>query len=375
MRSYARLHMAVSAALVASCAVPPPPNPIPAEAAAAAEAPPDAIALARLDGFVSGLAAADRFAGVVLVAHQDDILFEQAYGRIDEQAEAEATIDTRYNLASAGKMFTSVAILQQVAAGRVNLDTTVGEVLPGYRNRDFAETVTVRHLLTHTAGAGGVDLFGTENAANRARVRTHAEMVALHDDRPPAFPPGSQQEYDNFGFVLLGRMVEILSGEEFEAYVRRHIFEPVGMTRTGFVDCAERASDLAPGYQTIGGERRPNCGSAPARGFAAGGQVSTARDMFRFMRALQTGRLIPPALFAEAIRTHRAFMGLGFFATDYGPAIPLRDFRWGHGGMHPGINADIRAYPATGEIVVVLANRDGPVAHQVAGFLHDRHGR
>ncbi len=352
------------------------PDSVAAQRPAVAEAvpAPDAVALARLDGFVLGLTASEQFSGVVLVARGDEILFERAYGRVDANAEALATADTRYNLASAGKMFTSVAILQQIAAGRITLDTKVGEVLTDYPNRAFADTVTIRHLLTHTAGAGGIDLFGRENEANRDRARTHAQMVALHGSRAPSFTPGSRQEYDNFGFVVMARIVEVLSGQDFETYVTRHIFHPAGMTRTSFLDCRQRAADLAAGYEIVDGAQRSNCDSSPLRGFGAGGQVSTARDMFRFVRALQTGRLIPSALFAEATRTHREFMGLGFFATDYGPDIPLRDFRWGHGGSHPGINADIRAYPGTGEIVVVLANRDAPVAHRVAGFLHERHG-
>lgn len=346
------------------------PGPIRPTTASAGERAPDAVALARLDGFLTGLTEADRFSGVVLVGHGDAVLFERAYGKSDAEAEAMLTVDSRFNLASAGKMFTAVAILQQIAAGRLTLDTRVGEVLTGYRNRAFADTVTIRHLLTHSAGAGTIELFGVENAANRARARSHAQMVALHDDRPPGFPPGSQQEYDNFGFVVLARIVEVVSGEEFEAYLARHVFAPAGMTRTGFVDCSERAPDLAVGYELFEGRRRSSCETAPVRGFGAGGEVSTARDMYRFMRALQRGELIPPALFAEATRTHRMFMGLGFFATDYGPTTPLRDFRWGHGGAHPGISIDIRAYPVTGEIVVVLTNRDPPAAHPAADFLH-----
>lgn len=375
MRPLRLFRLAICAMLVGSHAILPSQEPVGTEAAEVVEAAPDAVALARLDAFIAGLTASDRFAGVVLVAHQDEILFERAYGRVDANAELPATTDTRYNLASAGKMFTAVAILQQIAAGRITFDTKVGDVLIDYPNRAFADTVTIRHLLTHTAGAGDVSLFGRQNAANRARIRTHAAMAALHGDRPPEFPPGSQQEYGNFGFVLLGRIVEILSGKDFESYVERHIFAPARMTRTSFTNCAKRAPDLAVGYETVDGQRRSNCGSAPLRGFAAGGQVSTARDMFRFVRALQTGRLIPPELFAEATRTHERFMGLGFFATDYGPNIPLRDFRWGHGGNHPGVSTDIRAYPRTGEIIVVLANRDSPVAHEVADFLHAQGGR
>lgn len=338
--------------------------------AAGPAAAPDALALAQLDGFLLGLTQADAFSGVVLVADANGVLFEKAYGKLDAGGDAPATIDTRYNLASAGKMFTSVAILQQVAARRLTLDTRVGEVIKDYPNREFARTVTVRQLLTHTSGAGDIDLFGVENAANRERVRSVADMVALHGRRAPAFAPGSKQEYGNFAYVVLGRMVELLSGRDYADYVARHIFAPAGMTRTGFVDCTAPGADIARGYAMVDGKRQSNCLTQPVRGFPAGGQLSTARDMYLFTRALQDGKLIPRPLFAEATKTYREFMGLGFFATDYGPDIPLRDFRWGHGGSSDGICTDVRVYPNTGETVVVLTNRDPPACFPPAGFLH-----
>ena len=207
------------------------------------EEPADPIALAQLDGFALGLARAEKFSGVLLVATSGEVVLERAYGKRDAHSEDGNTVDTRFNLASAGKMFTAVAVLQQVAAGRLTLDTPVGEVLADYPNRDFAAQVTVRHLLTHAAGAGDIDLFGVENAANRAAVHSVAEMVALHAGRAPAFAPGSNQEYGNFGHVVLGRIVEVLSGESFEAYLKTNVFEPAGMTDTAFVDCTDTAPD------------------------------------------------------------------------------------------------------------------------------------
>ncbi len=330
----------------------------------------DAVALARLDGFAQGLAAADRFSGVVLIAEGDNIVFERAYGAADAVSGTPATMQTRFNLASAGKMFTTVAVLQQIAAGRLSLETPVGAVLKDYRNREFAEKVTVRHLLTHTSGAGDIALFGTENAANRAKATNHAAMLALHEMRAPEFEPGTQQKYGNFAYVVLGRMVEVLSGESYEDYVQRHIFAPAGMTKTGFIDCVQSGPGLAVGYVAIEGQRVRNCATQPARGFAAGGQMATAGDMFAFIRALRAGRLIPLPLLADATRTHREFMGLGFFATEYGPGVPARDFRWGHGGSADGACTDVRHYPGTAETVIVLSNRDAPDCYPVAGFLH-----
>ena len=328
------------------------------------------LALAQLDGFALGLAQAGLFSGVVLVAKDGEILSERAYGMRDARQEQPNTVDTRFNLASAGKMFTAVAILQQVAAGRVTLDTRVGEVLRDYPNTDFARQVTIRQLLTHTAGAGDIALFGIEDAKNRQQVRTVAAMVALHARRAPAFAPGSNQEYGNFGHVVLGRMVEVLSGQPFETYLQDRIFRPLGMDRTSFVDCTQSAHDLAVGYVEIDGGQRSNCETLPTRGFPAGGQVSTARDMFVFVEALRAGRLLPLPLFEEATRPHREFMGLGFFATEYGPGYPARNFRWGHAGSADGICTDVRTYPLTGETVIALGNSEVPGCFEITGFLH-----
>lgn len=336
------------------------------------EAPASPTALAQLDGFALGLARAELFSGVLLVAKDGEILLERAYGKRDAATDHENSLDTRFDLASAGKMFTAVAILQQIAAGRATLDTTVGEVLKDYPNEDFARQVSITHLLTHTGGAGDIDLFGVEHAGNRQRAHTVAEMLALHAERAPAFTPGSRLEYGNFGHVVLGRMVEVLSGQSFETYVREAIFHPAGMSRTDFIDCGDQAADLAMGYVTIAGERKPNCETLPRRGFPAGGQVSTARDMFRFVEALRAGKLIPAALFQEAVRPHHEFMGLGFFATEYGPGYSERNFRWGHGGSADGICTDVRTYPRTGETLIVLSNSDAPACFEVTNFLHQQ---
>lgn len=331
-----------------------------------------ATALAQLDGFALGLAKDGPFAGALLVSKDGTIVLERAYGSRDEMTDAPNTPATGFNLASAGKMFTTVAVLQQVAAGRITLDTPVGEVLTDYPNGRFASNVTVRHLLTHTAGAGDIDLFGVENLANRERARSVADMVALHSGRDPEFEPGSQQKYGNFGYVVLGRMVEVLSGESFEEYVTERILAPAGMTQTRFANCDHDDPGTALGYVTVEGARVRNCATLPRRGFPAGGQVSTVRDMHRFVRALLDGTLLPAEFLAEATRTQHEFMGLGFFATGYGPGVPERDFRWGHGGSADGICTDVRTYPRTGETIVVLANTDAPSCYSVANFLHEQ---
>jgi CubicO group peptidase (beta-lactamase class C family) len=339
--------------------------------ALAIEQTPDREALARLDGYALALTDAGQFSGVVLVAYQGNVVFEKAYGSRDETGETPVKPDTRFNLGSAGKMFTAVAMLQQIDAGKLTLDSSVGSVLRDYPNPEFAK-VTVRQLLTHTAGAGDVDLFGIENTANRARVNATADIITLHGTRAPAFPPGTRQAYGNYGHVVLGRMVEVLSGQDFETYVEQHILVPAGMRHAAFTDCTANDGNTAVGYAVVDGQRVPNCATLPKRGFPAGGQIADARDLLAFVTALQSGKLISPALFAEATRTHREFMGLGFFATGYGADVPKRDFRWGHGGSADGICTDVRSYPLTGETLIVLSNRDPPACYGVANLLHSQ---
>lgn len=326
--------------------------------------------LARLDGFAQGLAKAERFAGVVLVARHGRVLLHRAYGLADEQADSPNRPDTRFNIASAGKMFAAVAVLQLVASKRLTLETTVGNVLKDYPEPTIARSVTVRQLLTHTGGVGDLEIFGVERADVRARLRTVDDMLALHATRPPEFAPGTAQRYGNFGHVILGRMVEVVSGQTFDQYIAQHVFAPAGMRHTGNVPCSAPDADVARGYAVVDGQRVSNCRTQPLQGFPAGGQVSTTGDLLRFVGALQQGRLLPPALFSDATRTHREFMGLGFFATGYGPGVPRRDFRWGHGGSTDGACADVRTYPATGESIIVLSNRDAPACFDVANFLH-----
>lgn len=232
----------------------------------AIEPAPSPEALARLDGYALALTEADQFSGVVLVAHQGRVVSEKAYGLRDESTEVANTLTTRFNLASAGKMFTAVAVLQLVAESKLSLDSTVASVLHDYPNPAFAK-VTVRQLLTHTAGAGDIDLFGVEHAANRDRVKTTADMLALHSARAPAFPPGSQLVYGNFGHVVLGRMVEVLSGMDYERFVTERIFKPAGMLNTAFVNCTEAGPGDAVGYVSIEGNASPIAQHSQREGF------------------------------------------------------------------------------------------------------------
>ena len=198
-------------------------------------------------------AAQGNFAGAVVVAKDGKPVFEQAYGLADREKHIPNTLKTRFRNGSMNKMFTAVATLQLVQAGKLKLDDPVGKYLTDYPNKDVATKVTISELLSHTGGTG--DFFGPEFDQHRLELRTHADYVKLFGNRPPKFEPGSRFEYSNYGFLLLGNIIEKVTGESYYDYVREHVYEPAGMTSTGSQPEDEKVADRSVGY-TKDGDRR-----------------------------------------------------------------------------------------------------------------------
>jgi len=176
---------------------------------------------------VKQAADSDRFSGIVLVAHGDRVLVHDVYGWADRERGVRNTKATPFATASLGKTFTGVAIGQLVAAGKLRWDDTLANVLPEYPNREAARQVTVRQLLTHTAGVPDVFLSGRFKGGQAYASNT--EVLATFADAPLNGNVGKSFDYSNGGFVTLAAIVERLSGMTFGDYLRRHVFEPSGM--------------------------------------------------------------------------------------------------------------------------------------------------
>lgn len=291
----------------------------------------EADALAALSARAEKLARADEFSGAALVARHGKVLLQDAWGRADRKSGAPNTPRTRFRVGSMNKMFTAVATLQLVEAGKLALDDPIGKHLPDYRNKDVASKVTVRHLLTHTGGTG--DIFGPEFERNRLTLRDHSDYVKLYGSRGLNHEPGARFEYSNYGFVLLGALIERVSGVSYYDYVRDNVFRPSGMTATGSQPESALVPNRAVGYTRFypGGDWEPNTDTLPWRGMAAGGGYSTVGDFLRFAQALESGKLISKAMLAEATRPRREQYGFGFGMQGDGA---LRSY--GHGGGAPG---------------------------------------
>ena len=309
-------------------------------------------------------AGADEFAGAVLVARHGKVLLQDAWGRADRKAGTANTPATRFRIGSMNKMFTAVATLQLVEAHKLALDDPIGQHLPGYRNKEVAAKVTVRHLLTHTGGTG--DIFGPEFEQHRLRLRELRDYLKLYGSRGLTQEPGARFEYSNYGFILLGALIERVSGMSYDDYVRDHVFRPAGMSSTGALPESVEVPDRAVGYMrsSPGGAWVANTDTLPWRGTSAGGGYSTVGDLLRFAQALGSGRLLSKTTLAEATRPHQPQYGYGFDMQGQGR---LRSY--GHGGGAPGMNGELRVFPELGYVVVGLSNLDPPAASELVEFF------
>jgi CubicO group peptidase (beta-lactamase class C family) len=290
---------------------------------------------------VDSIANAQQFSGVILVARNGTPLIERAYGMADREAGRANTVETAFNIGSINKLFTQIAIRQLAAAGKLDVDSTLARAWPDYPNQDVARRVTIRQILQHRSGIQG-NIFAAPPGKTRHHVVTLADYFQFFSNEPLQFEPGSRQQYSNAGYIVLGLLIERLSGENYYEYVRRHIYEPAGMTQTEHWRVDRLPTNTAIGY-TTGGEgaaRSRNTDVLPGRGSSAGGGYSTAHDLLRLINALRENKI---------------------------PAGPPSGI--GIAGGAPGLNAAVEGDLPGGYDLIVLANLDPPAAERVARFI------
>lgn len=302
----------------------------------------------KTEAYLNDLVARDEFSGVVLVAKGETPVLRRAYGLSSMEYNVPNQIDTRFNLGSINKFFTRIAIEQLAGKKALALDDRIGKYLPDYPNKDAAAKVTIAQLLEMTSGIG--DFFGERyDATPKNRIRTLADYLVLFGDEPLHFEPGTKREYSNGGYIVLGLIIEKVSGQSYFGYVHENICEPAGMTQTGHLDADVPVENVASGYTRAwddsehpGEPRRNNMYTRPARGSSAGGGYSTVDDLLKLISALEAGTLSAP----EAARFAARGMGIA--------------------GGAPGINASVETLPKNDYTVIVLSNYDPPASEKVA---------
>jgi CubicO group peptidase (beta-lactamase class C family) len=306
--------------------------------------------------YAGRLAEADVFSGAVLIARHGRILGQKACGFANHDFRVPNAIDTRFNVASLCKSWTGVAVAQLAEAGALSFDDPLTKFI-AYPDAQSAAEIRIKHLLSHTAGLGS---YFTEEfyRTARHRIRTVDDYLALSKDQLPSFKPGETWRYSNTGMVVLGKVIEIVTGETYFDYVTKNVLARAGMERAGFLELDYANENVAVGYGkqwTISGARIVNSlfenfvGGCPAGcGFA------TVHDIFRFAEALKDGTLVSKDM-AHCLTTAKTELN----ALDYGYGFSVHPERalYGHSGGLLGVSAnlDIVETPP-GWVVVVLAN-------------------
>ncbi len=248
--------------------------------------------VSQIKTFIEQLVAEEEFSGTVLVAKDGQPIFQGAYGLASRAYQVPNRIDTKFNLGSMNKMFTAVAIAQLAEAGKLAYDDPIAKHLPAYPNQEVAKQVTIHHLLTHTSGLP--DFFNAKFMdASRAKFREVADFLPLFVEEPLLFTPGAEWRYSNSNFIVLGLIVEAVSGENYFNYVQKHIYQPAGMLNTDAYEMDRDTPNLAIGYtRSPEGEIRNNLFEHVIKGGPAGGGFSTVQDLWRFAQALTSHKLL-----------------------------------------------------------------------------------
>jgi len=363
-RSSTRIVAALSLVVCAACGSDGP-------SGLASEISADSAFVTALRARLEAVTQAGEFSGAVLVIRDGRTLFEGAYGFADRERGVPNTPLTQFRVGSMNKMMTAVATLQLVQAGTLRLDAPLGTYLRDYPNAEIASTVTAHHLLTHTGGTG--DIFGPEFMTHRLELRTTSDYLRLYGTRGTQFTPGAQWVYSNYGFILLGALIEQLSGTSYYDHVAARVLAPAGMMATGFAPEDSLVPGRSVGYTRllVPGALVSNAPTLPYRGTPAGGGYSTVGDFARFAVAIRERRLLDSA-HTTLLLTGKVAVGQGAqYAYGFFDHV-LRGRRFvGHSGGAAGMSGVLEFEPNGGYVIVVLSNFDS-AATQVATFILDR---
>jgi CubicO group peptidase (beta-lactamase class C family) len=305
----------------------------------------------RMDRTVRASVEAGEFTGSVLVTRGDQVLLDRGYGMADREWGIANDGDTKFRLGSISKQFTSVAILLLVEQGFVDLDAPLKTYLPD--TPAAWDTVTVRQLMSHTAGIPDFTRF-EDFAARKTLPTTLPALIARFSDRPLDFTPGTQWAYSNSGYILLTAVVEKASGKPYAAYISERLFQPLGMADSGYDEAATILPHRASGYVRT------------ADGFAnadyvdmtvpqgAGALYSTTHDLLKWEQGLFGGRVLTPDSLTGLTTPVRNDYALGLISKEKDGHRIIS-----HNGGIEGFNTWM-ARAEDGMTVVVLGNLNGP---------------
>ena len=303
------------------------------------------------------------FSGCVTVSDGGETVFDECRGVAERSFNVPIEHQTKFHIGSIGKMFTAVAIAQLVEAGKLSWNDTLAKLVPEYPDQATAKKTTVWELLHHTAGLG--DFMVSDYFEHAARFVNPADYLGLIARQPKTGEPGNGLNYSNAGYVLLGRIIENVSGESYFDYIQQHVFEPAQMASSGFDSEDETVPGLAIGYYHDDGvfsrTWKANWMRSVYKGSPAGGGYSTNADLLRFAKALHGGKLLQSTALGKMF-DGEVPNGPGSIGAGIDERLAHGRHIRGHQGGIEGTTADLEMVWETGAAVALTSN-EGPSQH------------
>jgi CubicO group peptidase (beta-lactamase class C family) len=317
-----------------------------------------------IGSYLKRMGDADIFSGAIVVARDGNPVFAQAYGYADREKKIPNTVDTPFLLGSMNKLFTGLAIGQLVEQGRLSYEDPLAKFLPDFPDPESARKIQIKHLLSHTSGLG--DYLGTQAYRDALdRMVTVKARVDIFARKPPAFEPGTKWAYSNMGYELVGRIIEIVTGQDYYDYMQKNVFAPAGATSASFPLLPKNGVAVVPmaypyAFTSSKGALKDfenQLGVMFRRGSSAGNSIVSALDLIKLSNAMHAGRIVKP----ETLRLHASSKPeLG--ATTYGYGFITGPYYGrpfvGHNGRAPGQCTEFGELRDTRYTIAVLSNVD-----------------
>ena len=317
-----------------------------------------------LDEYLTFRNSIERFSGTVLIAQEGTIIYSKSIGEADRAWNIPVNDSTRYDMASVTKMFTAIGIAQLFEQGKIDLDDTIADHFPEFPSQEIGASTTLRQLLSHTSGISDFFMQKEYLHSDRYRLRKLSDYdrfyasVGRNDSRV------GEMHYSNTNFMILGRIIEKISGETFYRFIDNNIFEPLDMHHTGFFEHDRITNNLAENYTrdsqaaaefgVPNDDRwRTNNYMRAVKGMPAGGAISTAGDLLKFFKGLRNKQLLNQETYNKFTRPDGDGYALGFqsFSMEGVPLI-------GHSGGFYGVSAQAFYLPEQEYHVIALSNID-----------------
>lgn len=311
-----------------------------------------------LSGYVEKLERENDLSGNIFIAKGDQVLFEKYWGFADLENARKIDAETLFGLASGSKMFTATAIVQLMEQGKLKLTDRLTDYFPDFPNRAWAERVTLKHLLSHTSGIA--EYWTKENEPAMIQFTHWHQYLPLIYQEGFRVEPGTESYYSNSNFMLLGAVIEKVSGQDYYQYVGEHILKKAGMARSGYYDHLDGQLPLVVPYaRKEGGGWQNNRDKQFRKGSPAGGCYSNAADMWKFCKALKNNTLVS----AESLKLMTTDWTTGTKdAQPYGLGLILEQHggepTYGHGGTAGGVNFEFRYFPRMDITLLVFNNQN-----------------